>query len=595
MKRQDAERIITEYVKPVFGFALKRCKTAEDAEDLSQEIILRAFRSLLVKDDIEDTDKFIWTVAHNTLANYYRDKARVSVGVPIDELAEILTDGSDIADGIEAAETEEKLHREIAYLSKLQRQIVIQYYYENRRQSDIADYLGIPLGTVKWHLFEAKKELKRGMETMRNPSELKFNPIKFSAVHFNGSVGEKGSPRNFVRSALAQNILYAVRNSAKSVNDIADALGVSPVYVENEIEFLEEYGIVLKKGDKYICNIIIEEPTDELVRMQDEMYLRAADIIAPELYDELMTSGILDDPEILGGITEDFTFTHTPSGDKNYMMWALVPYIAAQGGEELFDRRQTVTFDEVATLRPDGGKNILHACVDTVGCSEMMYSGLINNFSGPYFNGLSQDFVLWGFDTEWSGKRVNETYYRDVYHDLSILKRYVDCDDLTADEYAYLAEKGYISVIRESYDKVVEEDPSLKCPDGANKCLYKIGGVAVGANVVISPDDGCVLSNLRTLYISNTEIKKKLLAIGDRIKEKHWDKLEAFRKPYVDAVLAITPENQRKMKEFELQYILFSDRMFVIHCLMNLLNSGKLKPPTEEQRKSLSMILIENN
>ena len=49
MRRQDAENIITEYLKPIFGFALKRCKSTQDAEDLSQEIVLRAFRALLAK------------------------------------------------------------------------------------------------------------------------------------------------------------------------------------------------------------------------------------------------------------------------------------------------------------------------------------------------------------------------------------------------------------------------------------------------------------------------------------------------------------------------------------------------------------------
>ena len=49
VNRQDAEKFITEYLKPIFGFALKRCKNAEDAEDLSQEIVLKAYRALLVK------------------------------------------------------------------------------------------------------------------------------------------------------------------------------------------------------------------------------------------------------------------------------------------------------------------------------------------------------------------------------------------------------------------------------------------------------------------------------------------------------------------------------------------------------------------
>lgn len=33
MDRRTAENTITEYLKPVFGFTLKRCRTIEDAED----------------------------------------------------------------------------------------------------------------------------------------------------------------------------------------------------------------------------------------------------------------------------------------------------------------------------------------------------------------------------------------------------------------------------------------------------------------------------------------------------------------------------------------------------------------------------------
>lgn len=191
MKRDLAEKITTEYLKPIYGFALKRCANLQDAEDLTQEIILRAFRALLVKDDLETPEKFIWTVAHNSLANYYRNKTRTAIGVPIDELAELLPSDDDTAAGIIEKEYIDRLHHEIAYLSKLQRHIVIAYYFENKKQEAIANGLGIPLGTVKWHLFEAKKDLKRGMDTMRQASELKFNPIKFEMCGMNGSPGQK--------------------------------------------------------------------------------------------------------------------------------------------------------------------------------------------------------------------------------------------------------------------------------------------------------------------------------------------------------------------------------------------------------------------
>lgn len=157
MNRTNAEKIITEYLKPIFGFALKRCRSIHDAEDLSQEIAVRAFRALLIKDNVEDVDKYIWTIAHNALSNYYRDTAKNIAYVSIDDIAERLP----VTDGLLHTDESEieisRLQSEIAYLSKLQRRIVIAYYFGNRKQADIARELNIPLGTVKWHLFQAKK------------------------------------------------------------------------------------------------------------------------------------------------------------------------------------------------------------------------------------------------------------------------------------------------------------------------------------------------------------------------------------------------------------------------------------------------------
>ncbi|MDE7283552.1 MAG: sigma-70 family RNA polymerase sigma factor, partial [Lachnospiraceae bacterium] len=151
VNRQDVEKTITEYLKPIFGFALKRCKSIHDAEDLTQEIVTRAFRALLIKDDVADMGKFIWTVAHNALSNYYRDSAKSMVGVSIDEVAELIADPYSEIDSGDNTELIQRLRSEIAYLSKLQRRIVIAYYFENHRQADIARELNIPLGTVKWH------------------------------------------------------------------------------------------------------------------------------------------------------------------------------------------------------------------------------------------------------------------------------------------------------------------------------------------------------------------------------------------------------------------------------------------------------------
>ena len=554
MKRQAAEKIITEYLGRIFGFALKRCKNPQDAEDLSQDIVLKAFRALLIKDDIGDVSKFIWTIAHNALSNYYRDSAKSVIGVSIDEVAEIIADHDSILSDDDNADTIRRLQSEIAYLSKLQRKIVIAYYFENRKQADIAKDLGIPLGTVKWHLFEAKKELKRGMDTMRKTSELKFNPIKFHSCGLNGNIGTK-SLDEFFRSTLSQNICYCVRNTAKTINEIADDLGVSPVYVETEVEFLEEYGFLKMQKDRYIVNFIISEPTAELLTMQNDMYKSAAELFANDLYDELISSGILNDPDILCGQTDaPISLTESPKADRNFILWSLIPYIAAWSGEELID--ESISFEEVATIRPDGAHNICHAAVvpdDMVLPDDYVY---MKNWCGPMWNGNGER-ILWQIDSEWSdrGKRHGLQYSEDSKRLLSLyLREFEEC--LSKDEYAWLAERGYVKTNGDY--------------DGHFKSAWQI------------------------VILSSNDIKDKLLAIGEKIKAKYQNEFEILKQPYAEAVLESVPIHLRKVKAYELQFVFHSDGWFLIHCIIALLKNGKLKEPTQEQRKSLTTLIAPN-
>lgn len=551
MNRQDVEKTITEYLKPIFGFALKRCKSIHDAEDLSQEIAIRAFRALLIKDDVVDMGKFIWTVAHNTLSNYYRDAAKSMVGVSIDEVAELIADPYSEIDTDDNTEAIHRLQTEIAYLSKLQRRIVIAYYFENRKQADIARELGIPLGTVKWHLFEAKKELKRGMDTMRKASELKFNPIKFHSYGINGSVGKK-SPDEFFRSTLAQNICYCVRNTAKTINEIADDLGVSPVYVETEVEFLEEYGFLQAQKDKYIINFIISEPTAELLTMQNDMYKRAAELFANDLYDELTSSGILDDPDIWCGQTDEpISLTESPKADRNFILWTLIPYIAAYSGEKLMDK--SISFEEAATIRPDGGHYIFHASV--VPDNMVLPDDYVHmkNWCGPMCHGNDRQ-MMWQVDSPWSDRpHVKERNFPNECEKVITFYNWEDDNALSKYDYAWLAERGYI----------------------------KTNG----------DYDGHFKSSWQIVILASDEIRNKLLAIGDRIKEKYQTEFDALKAPYAEAVLESVPAHLRKIEEYELQFVFHADGWFLLHCITTLLKNGKLKEPTEGQRKALTTLI----
>lgn len=77
----EANEYINDYLKPIFSFTLKRTKTIQEAEDLAQEIIIKVYKALNNMDSIYSIDSYIWRIAHNTMANYYRGKARSNFSI----------------------------------------------------------------------------------------------------------------------------------------------------------------------------------------------------------------------------------------------------------------------------------------------------------------------------------------------------------------------------------------------------------------------------------------------------------------------------------------------------------------------------------
>ena len=101
---------------------------------------------------------------------------------------------------------------------------------------------------------------------MKHTRNLQFNPIRFDSYGLNGNIGTK-SLDEFFRSSLSQNICYCIRNTAKTINEIANELNVCPVYIEDEVEFLEKYGFLKMQKNKYIANFIIYEPTKDSIAL----------------------------------------------------------------------------------------------------------------------------------------------------------------------------------------------------------------------------------------------------------------------------------------------------------------------------------------
>lgn len=534
MNRMQAEERVIGLLKPLFAFAQRRCSSLEDAEDLTQEIVLRLLRTLPKVEGLQHVESYCWTVAHHTLANYYRHKARNGYGDLPDEVA----DGFDLTAGVERQEAERRLQLEIAHLSEMQRQVVILFYYDQMKQQAIAETLQLSLAMVKWHLSQAKIDLKRSMKTMRANSELKFNPIRFERIGCNGSTGTMGHNANFLRSSLAQNIIYAVRHKALTINQIADALGVSPVYVESDAEFLAKNGFLLKTTGGYISNCLIDEPTNDMTNKLNELYIKAAERIAPDLFDLLSQQVKIGEDGI-----------SCPDGDMNFALWSLVPYVIAICNDEADP--QAISFEEAATLRPDGGQNICSCSVATPGVSKAMYEDDLLNMSGPSWNG-GDSFLLWLIDTEWSHRRIGD-YGPTIGRDYSLLQRYLQKDTLSRDELAHLISRGYL-----------KREQSAKSES----------------------------NRLQIVRIQGKAAKERLLGYGNAVMDKHRAELERWKAPYLKAVMEATPAHLHKAQSYGLQHILHNDAFFILHCLKNLVNAGKLRLPTDKQRMSLTAVAV---
>lgn len=212
-----------------------------------------------------------------------------------------------------------------------------------------------------------------------------------------------------------------------------------------------------------------------------------------------------------------------------------------------------ISFEEVATIRPDGAHNIYHAAVvpdEMVLPEDYVY---MKDWCGPMWSDNGER-ILWQIDSEWSdrGEFRGTQYSEDARRILALYERESE-NRLSKDEYAWLAERG----------------------------LIKTNG----------DYDGHFKASWQIVVLSNKEIQDKLLASGERIKEKHQKEFDALKAPYVEAVLQSVPAHLKKVKEYELQFLFHADGWFLIHCITVLLKNGKLKVPTESQRKSLSILI----
>ncbi len=239
----DAE-IFEKYVDRIYGWAVKHTYTSDEAEELSQEILLRAMTELSRLRDESRFEPWLWGIAKNVWHSFSRYRGRLRSVMSFDSLPE------PVAPEESEDSLPELLLARILKLSAIYREIIILHYYDRLSTKEISMRLGVPEGTVTWRLSEARRKLKKELEVSMYSSieETALHPIKMRLdIYGSGSYGAGiPYPNEYISDALSQNILWHAYEEPMTVEALASSCGVPAYYIEASLANLKKREAVIE-------------------------------------------------------------------------------------------------------------------------------------------------------------------------------------------------------------------------------------------------------------------------------------------------------------------------------------------------------------
>ena len=148
-----------EHSSSVMKVARAYTLTSEECQDLAQEILLQAWRSLPKFEGKASAATWFYRVALHTAMNWHRkDRPRRASQQPLLEVQTLATEGTDSAEQIQQRETVEQLYQAIVQLPKTDAALVL-LYLDELSYREMAEVLGISQSNVGVKLNRAKKAL----------------------------------------------------------------------------------------------------------------------------------------------------------------------------------------------------------------------------------------------------------------------------------------------------------------------------------------------------------------------------------------------------------------------------------------------------
>lgn len=261
MHSMEVKYDLSPYVDRLYSAAVKKARDPQAAQDIAQETFLAAASQLSRGKKPENLWAWLLTILSNKYCDWLREKynrTQISFEEYPLEIAQESGEDDDSAEKLEA------IRRELGYLAKIHREVMVRFYMHGRTVERIAEELRIPPGTVKSRLNMGRQHVRKGVTDMENYTKQSYEP---ETLHIAccGALGLNNEPLSLVPDTdkLAQNILILAYPRPLTETELAKALGVPAAFVESVVEKLAE-GELMKRteGGKVYTDFIIYTDRD---------------------------------------------------------------------------------------------------------------------------------------------------------------------------------------------------------------------------------------------------------------------------------------------------------------------------------------------
>ncbi len=319
------EHITAELIENTYLFCVKRVSDSEAAKDLAQDILYEALRAGADGKEFVSFYSWYWRMARNKYADYIAHKKNPTL--PLETAVGLPSDAVQPIDALIEREELSALNYALSRLTAVYREIMTRFYLKEQPVSRIAAELGIPVGTVKSRLFEARKSLKKGFDSMKNFATSSYAPAQ---VDWFGGYACINATKLMWSTKICPQVMVLCRGEGKTVNEIADEMGVAPLYLEEILEKMTAEKLLISpvKG-KYAANHCVF-PKQAYIEAQ----VYANEILFRGDFPKKITDRLLalkDKITALGFYGSDLPY--------DYLMWVLYPiagYVFGQCGRKRY-------------------------------------------------------------------------------------------------------------------------------------------------------------------------------------------------------------------------------------------------------------------